>query len=66
MGYSPPKKATVMLSFLILIIGIILGICGVLNVIKGGNISDYLIYAGLGLCFLSWLLMWIGVKLRGV
>jgi hypothetical protein len=64
MPYSPPKRVTIMLSLLILIIGIVLGICGNLGYL--GSYSNICVYVGFGLCFLSWLLMWIGVKFRGV
>ena len=69
MGYSPPTKNTVMLSLFCVLIGIILGILGFLNLIpiKGGvNWNDILVYIGFGLCFLAWLLMYIGVRLHGV
>jgi len=64
MSYSPPTKRTIMISFLLLVIGIVLAIVGFLGLVKGFN--DWLIYIGFGLIILSWILMFIGVRFRGV
>jgi hypothetical protein len=68
MSYSPPTKKTIMLSFLFLLIGIIIGIWELydgLSTILNIN-SNYLIIAGFGLVFLSWIIMYIGVRVRGL
>ncbi|MFX1393225.1 MAG: hypothetical protein ACFFAH_06565 [Promethearchaeota archaeon] len=64
MSYSPPTKRTIIISFLLLIIGIVLGLLGFLGLVKGYN--DIFIYIGFGLIVLSWLLMYIGVRFRGL
>jgi len=69
MTYSPPTKKTVMLSLLVLLIGI--GI-GILEFSDGsfsaswGLSSMLVMYIAFGLCFLSWIIMMIGVLFRGV
>jgi len=64
MSYSPPTKKTVMLSFICLLIGIVLGILGFLGLV--GDLSQIIVYIAFGLCFFAWLLMYIGVRFRGV
>ena len=72
--YSPPKKITILVSFIFLIIGIILFAIG-----YTGNATEWLSFLGtfgkpnwiaallgLGSCALAWLLMIIGVFFRGI
>jgi hypothetical protein len=68
MPYSPPTKATVILSLLILLIGIIIGIWEIYDGLsKMVNVSpNYVLLGAFILTFLSWLIMYIGVRLRGV
>ncbi|MFX1259627.1 MAG: hypothetical protein ACFFAN_17370 [Promethearchaeota archaeon] len=68
MSYSPPKKGTIILAFLVLLIGIIIGIWELYDGLSTSlNIdSNYLIIAGFILTFFSFLIMYIGVKARGV
>ena len=69
MAYSPPTKKTVMFSLICVLLGIILGILGFLNLIPsagGVNWNNIMVYIGFGLCFLAWLLMYIGVRMHGV
>ncbi|MBD3254599.1 MAG: hypothetical protein GF383_05875 [Candidatus Lokiarchaeota archaeon] len=68
MSYSPPKKATVIMSLIILLIGILLGILGFFDVIpriNGNNYNEYFVIAGFILSFLAWLIMYLGVRIRG-
>lgn len=64
MSYSPPTKRTIYISFLLLVIGIVLALVGFFHLVKG--YSDWFIYIGFGLVVLSWILMYIGVRVRGV
>ena len=68
MPYSPPTKGTIILSFLILLIGLAIGIWEIYDGLSKmiGIDSSYILLAGFILTFLSWLLMYIGVRLRGV
>lgn len=69
MPYSPPTKKTVLFSLLVILIGI--GI-GILELSDGsfsaswGLSSMQVMYIAFGLCFLSWIIMMIGVLVRGV
>jgi len=69
MAYSPPTKKTVMLSLLVLLIGIGIGIIefsdGSFSA-SWGLSSMLVMYIAFGLCLLSWIIMMIGVLLRGV
>ena len=67
--YSPPTKKTVLLSLFVLLIGI--GI-GIMELADGGISASWgltsmqVMYIAFGLCFLSWIIMMIGVLFRGV
>jgi hypothetical protein len=68
MSYSPPTKGTLILSFLVLIIGIAIGIWEIydgLSKMIGVN-STYILLAGFILAFLSWIIVYIGVRVRGL
>ena len=77
MSYSPPKKVTVILSFIILMIGIIFGLIyaydpeTIYDLFKD-FIKDPVDFAKIFLtaCFiltlLSWLLIYLGVRVRGL
>lgn len=64
MSYSPPTKRTIIISFIILLVGIILGILAFLGVFKGFN--EWIIYIAFALIIFSWILMYIGVRFRGL
>ena len=69
MRWSPPKKGTVIISLLLEIIGIICGIIGYLALAplyEGLDLNPIIFYLGLGLTFFAWLLMFIGVKYKGI
>lgn len=65
MSYSPPTKRTILISFILLIIGLVLGLIGFLGLVALGY-NRWLTYIGFGLIVLSWLLMYIGVRFRGL
>ena len=68
MSYSPPTKGTIIFSFLVLLIGLAIGIYEIYNGLAKtlGVPSNYLILAGFILAFLSWLIIYIGVRVRGL
>ena len=68
MSYSPPTKGTILFSFLVLIIGIGIGIYEIYDGLSAtlGVPANYILLAGFILCFLSWLIIYIGVRVRGL
>ncbi|TFG15716.1 MAG: hypothetical protein EU535_01275 [Promethearchaeota archaeon] len=68
MSYSPPTKGTLILSFLILLIGIVIGIWEIYDGLSKilGVPSNYILLAGFILTFLSWIIVYIGVRVRGL
>ncbi|TFF87816.1 MAG: hypothetical protein EU548_09740 [Promethearchaeota archaeon] len=76
MSWSPPKKITVIISFIILVLGVglflylILGepLLSILPVIPIVEYSQFQIYSmiAIGLVFLAWLIMLLGVLVRGM
>ena len=75
MQYSPPKKSTILFSFLIMFIGIILGVLGVMGqmsvlipgtIIFGLDADQLFILIGFLLVIIAWLLMFLGVLFRGI
>ena len=71
MGWSPPKKITVVISLFLLVFGLLFGVVGVgiialppLTEIFGDN--NILILVGLVLVFLAWLIVILGVTIRGL
>ena len=68
MSYRPPTKSTIMFSFLVLLIGLVIGIWELYDGLGKtlGVDSTYLILAGFILAFLSWLIIYIGVRVRGL
>ena len=65
MPYSPPTKITIIISFICLIIGFVLGIVG-LYVPAVKDWSEILVLIGLILCSIAWVLMLLGVLIRGI
>ncbi|MFX0140447.1 MAG: hypothetical protein ACFFDN_42805 [Candidatus Hodarchaeota archaeon] len=65
MPYSPPTKMTIIISVICLIIGFVLGIVG-LYVPAVKDWSEILILIGLILCCIAWVLMFLGVMIRGI
>ncbi len=72
-GVSPPKKITVIISAVLLVIGIVIGIVGVAA--TGSSIPEFVPGFGgggsvffVGLCFqgFGWFLFFIGTRLRGI
>ena len=74
--YSPPKKITLITSFVVEVLGIIMGVFGAL-----GQIDPYLIgigitpivsidlvceITGLIMTAIAWFIFYLGIKLRGV
>jgi len=74
MAWTPPTKITVILSFLALAGGlfvfseVILGYTDVLPVLALGTFNHMQTWGiiGMGLVFLAWFLMFLGVKLKGL
>lgn len=68
MSYSPPTKGTIIFSFLVLLIGLVIGIWEIYDGLSStlGVPSNYLLIAGFILCFLSWIIVYIGVRVRGL
>jgi len=74
MAYSPPKKTTIIYSLIILLIGLILGVIAFLGEattifpfleLFGYTAEEICLLISFALSFLAWLLMFLGVKLRG-
>ena len=62
MGWSPPTKGTVIISFLLLLVGIVIYILsyyGILNFAYDNIIA-------FSLACVAWLLMFLGVKMKGL
>jgi len=75
MAYSPPKKITVVISFLLLILGFLLIISiywipEIYNALPAIDIGvskiEFYVITALALVFLSWLLFFIGINYRGI
>ena len=72
MKYSPPTKTTIELSLLTLTVAISLVITGYQELIIENivflniNINVWCFFGGLLLALVSWLIMYIGVRLKGV
>ena len=72
-GVSPPKKITVIISAILLVIGIVIGIVGVAS--TGSSIPAFIpgfdgggsVFV-VGLCFqgFGWFLLFMGTRLRGL
>ncbi len=74
MAYSPPKKTTIIISLIILLIGLILGVLAFLGeattifpflALFGYTAEEICLLISFALSFLAWLLMFLCVKLRG-
>ncbi|MFX1476836.1 MAG: hypothetical protein ACFFCI_01775 [Promethearchaeota archaeon] len=74
-AYSPPKKITIIVSFLLLVLGMVFGIIAFLGyagqwlsfLAIGGYSARQVCYViGFGLCGLAWLLIVLGVMVRGL
>ncbi|NMC08575.1 MAG: hypothetical protein GYA24_25425 [Candidatus Lokiarchaeota archaeon] len=72
-GVSPPKKFTVIISAILLIIGLIIGIVAVTATsssipafIPGFDGTGSLFVVGLGFQGFSWFLFFMGTRLRGL
>ena len=72
MTYNPPTQKTIELSLLILTIGISLVITGYQELITEDivflniNINTWCFFGGLLLSLLSWLIMYIGIRVKGL
>jgi len=70
--WSPPKNSTMSFSLLILVLGIYLGIGGYFHEFPADLIpisidsNILLIFIGLALPFLSWLILYIGIKSKAL
>ena len=75
MAYSPPKKITVIISLIILVIGLLLLYLVIFNILPefllSITIAPLTSYEFWGIIVMilvavSWLLMFIGIKYRGI
>ncbi|MHA1657758.1 MAG: hypothetical protein ACTSUT_01375 [Promethearchaeota archaeon] len=71
MAYSPPKKATLIMSLILEIIGIIIGLmglygyCTIIPINIGMDINQICVILGFVLTLIGWFILYLGVKLRG-
>ncbi|MHA1229565.1 MAG: hypothetical protein ACTSRP_00590 [Candidatus Helarchaeota archaeon] len=74
-AWSPPSRLTMVLALLVMVVGILLGILGFLDILGRLpadipiDISDYneiFVWLSWLFCFISWIIVFIGVKFRGV
>jgi len=74
MAWTPPTKFTVILSFICLAVGLfilielLLGLYSILPALALGTFSSSEIWGiiGMGLVFLAWFLMFLGVRVKGL
>jgi len=74
MAWTPPTKFTVIFSFLLLVIGLFIlielffSLAGILPVLALGpfNALETWGIIGMGLVFLAWFFMFLGVRLKGL
>jgi len=74
MAWTPPTKFTVIFSFLLLVIGLFIlielffSLAGILPVLVLGpfNALETWGIIGMGLVFLAWFFMFLGVRLKGL
>jgi len=74
MAWTPPTKFTVILTFLLLagglfvLIELFFGLTGVLPPLPLGTFTSTQVWGmiGMGLVFLAWFLMFLGVKMKGL
>ena len=74
MAWTPPTKFTVLFSFLLLagglfiLIELFFSLTGILPVLALGTFSSTETWGiiGMGLVFLAWFLMFLGVRLKGL
>lgn len=64
MPYSPPKKATLILSLIFVLAGIILGLMALYGVVISKN--DLYVVIGFGLTLIGWLIVYLGIITRGL
>ncbi len=74
--YSPPKKITLITSFVLELLGIVMGVFGALDLINpylidigivpGFNIDIVIEITGLIMTAIAWIIFYLGIKLRGV
>ncbi|MFX0065109.1 MAG: hypothetical protein ACFFC7_23295 [Candidatus Hermodarchaeota archaeon] len=73
MGWSPPRKTTVIISFLVMLIGLVIGVLGFLEVFSTilplvwiFNTDTLAMLVGLIITFIGWLLLFLGVKMTNL
>jgi hypothetical protein len=74
MAWTPPTKFTVIFSFLLLVIGLYIlielffSLAGILPVLALGPFNSLETWGiiGMGLVFLAWFFMFLGVRLKGL
>jgi hypothetical protein len=67
MPWSPPKKITLVVSFLLEILGLLLSLVALGFVfIEGWSLGPEFALIGTILCFIGWILMVIGALFKGV
>ena len=74
MAWTPPTKFTVIFSFLLLVIGLFIlielffSLAGILPVLALGPFNSLETWGiiGMGLVFLAWFFMFLGVRVKGL
>ncbi|MHA1341093.1 MAG: hypothetical protein ACTSO2_14055 [Promethearchaeota archaeon] len=74
MPLSPPKKSTVIISLVLIIIGTIISLIGYLdflpadfiNPIQGYTTNQILFFGGFALSAIAWFLFFLGTRLKGI
>lgn len=74
--YSPPKKVTLITSFVVELLGIVMGVFGALgmvnpylesiSIVPAFNVDLVLEITGLIMTAIAWFIFYLGIKLRGV
>ena len=74
--YSPPKKTTLITSFVVELLGIVMGVFGALGminpylvdigIIPAFNVDIVIEITGLIMTAIAWFIFYLGIKLRGV
>lgn len=64
-GWSPPRKTTVSIYFLIVLIGIVLGFLGFMGVVDTilPGMDALAMLAGVIIAFIGWFILFLGVRI---
>ncbi|MFX1533544.1 MAG: hypothetical protein ACFFDI_04850 [Promethearchaeota archaeon] len=65
MSWSPPRKTTVIISFLVVLIGLVIGALGFLGYVDPilPGMDTLAMLVGLIIAFIGWFLLFLGVKM---